>query len=263
MGNLARSIFLDDQYRPRDDIERFVVTKFDEIKKYHHLAHTLSKDWPAKRDIDAITDKSSGQFVYAATVMRFIQYSSGSPFHSLLSVCGVTPASDHNPLSQLDALYSHIFSKARNLQTVKLILGIRFISELAQTPVTKYRDLLELVGYDPIEVRSHFSDLASIVNPDRYFGWLDFFHASLSDYLKDKSRSGIYYIDTDEGAAELSSICLGKFHDSGASCNHICLNPKRLTASRFAESHFGYPPICKRANYDAFRISVERLDTAI
>lgn len=70
LGTLVGSIFLNNKYTPRDDIHHFVTSKSDEIKGAHHLAHTLDSCWPAETDLDAITDKSSGQFIYAATVMR-------------------------------------------------------------------------------------------------------------------------------------------------------------------------------------------------
>ncbi|KAF5314300.1 hypothetical protein D9619_011863 [Psilocybe cf. subviscida] len=86
LGNSAESIFLDADYRPQDDIRHFITAKFNEIKKVHSLAHTLGENWPAEADIDAIANKSSGQFIYAATVMRFIEYSTASPALSLLRV---------------------------------------------------------------------------------------------------------------------------------------------------------------------------------
>ncbi|KAF5319144.1 hypothetical protein D9619_008289 [Psilocybe cf. subviscida] len=125
------SIFLDDEYRPQDDIRRFVTAKFDEIKGSHHLAHTLDKYWPSEFDIYRVVEKSSGQFIYAAIIMRFIQYSAASPSLSLLTVHGIRPAANHSPYTQLDSLYSYILSNSHNIGAVKLCFGLHFIWKIA------------------------------------------------------------------------------------------------------------------------------------
>ncbi|KAF5314396.1 hypothetical protein D9619_012000 [Psilocybe cf. subviscida] len=238
IGNSAESIFLDDKYRPEEDIRRFVVAKFDEIKKTHHLAHTLSGDWPAESDIKAITEKSSGQFIYAATVMRFIQYSSESPYLTLIEIHSMKPSASHNPLAPLDAVYSYIFSKARDLQAVKRILGIQILP--LDSVLVDRRDILQLVGYGVIEIQSLFADLAAIIKviPDSP-RLLSFYHASLNDYLADQSRSGIYHVDSEEVAAELSSICLANFYDSRTPFSYPPCSPdsSRLIIARFIKFH--------------------------
>ncbi|KAF5324211.1 hypothetical protein D9619_011362 [Psilocybe cf. subviscida] len=72
------------------------------IKRAHSLAPALGKHWPVKADIDAITDKSSGQFIYAATVMHYIQYSPANPALSLRTVHRMQPSTNHSPFTQLD-----------------------------------------------------------------------------------------------------------------------------------------------------------------
>ncbi|KAF5321321.1 hypothetical protein D9619_002041 [Psilocybe cf. subviscida] len=77
------SICLDDSYSSQDDIRLFVMAEFEKIKRTHPLAHTLNNDWPAEADIDEIVEESSGQFIYAASILRSISNSSASPVHSL------------------------------------------------------------------------------------------------------------------------------------------------------------------------------------
>lgn len=55
-----KSIFLDDDYRPDDDVRSFVTAKFFEIKATHHLARHLDDQWPSEGVIDDIVSKSSG-----------------------------------------------------------------------------------------------------------------------------------------------------------------------------------------------------------
>ncbi|KAF5326848.1 hypothetical protein D9619_005054 [Psilocybe cf. subviscida] len=213
-GASVESIFLNDEYRPEEDIRCFVIAKFSEIKGVHSLARTLGEHWPARENIDKITKKSSGQFIYAATVMRFIQCSPASPALSLSTVLRTRPSSDHGPLAQLDALYSHIFSKVHNMQMLRLILGAHFIT--AGKHFGSVGSLMRLAGYDEIEIESSLADLAAIVQvvPGVHTE-LVFYHASLSDYLQDRSRSGIYHIDVGDVAAEFFIMFLRTYPNQG------------------------------------------------
>ncbi|KAF5314233.1 hypothetical protein D9619_011888 [Psilocybe cf. subviscida] len=205
-GTSVEHIFLDDNYRPQDDIHRFVIAKFDEIKTVHPLAHTLVKGWPADEDIDAITKKSSGQFIYAATVMRFIEYSPANPAISLLAVCRL-PSSDYSPFSQLDTIYSHILSTAHNISTVKFCLGAHFLMQKGTFLGANELFAVLLQDMARIDIELSLVDLAAIIKVDTGPPLkLASYYTSLSDYLGDGSRSGTYHIS--EGEIALESLLL-------------------------------------------------------
>lgn len=209
----VESLFLSKEYRPEDDIRKFVIAKFDEIKKTHYLAYSLGADWPSHTDIDRIVCKSSGQFVYAATVMRFIEYSNDSPVLSLLTVHQIRAPTEHSPFSQLDALYSHVFAEARNIRILKWAIGFHFM----ELPVAGI-ELLRISRYEPLNLQSMFADISAIAQfsvDDAGQLNVRFYHASLSDYLKSKSRSGIYHVDAAQIRADICTNCLTKFHDAG------------------------------------------------
>lgn len=218
LGTSVESIFLGDEYRPGDDIRRFVVAKFEEIKQVHHLRQMLSENWPAESDIDAITDKSSGQFIYAATVMRFILHSPESPSLSLVVILEMKTPAGHNPLAQLDAVYTYIFSKVHDIQQVKIILGAFFtIGMKVQCKTTDYQNFLQFIGYGPVEVKSLFSYLGAIIQIHTNPLKLVFYHASLHDYLRSKYRSLDYYLDIGDIATRISIISLKNFDHKRAS----------------------------------------------
>ncbi|KAF5312522.1 hypothetical protein D9619_003563 [Psilocybe cf. subviscida] len=125
LASPVQSIFLDDQYSPEKDIRIFVTGEFDKIKKSHNLAHTLGDSWPSVDDTEAIVRKSSGQFIYAATVMRFLSNSSASPMLSLERVKGIVRVTKNPPISQLDAIYSYILSQADDQEAVKDFLAAK------------------------------------------------------------------------------------------------------------------------------------------
>ncbi|KAF5319559.1 hypothetical protein D9619_008414 [Psilocybe cf. subviscida] len=83
LASLVKPVYLDDQYAPEKDIRVFVTGEFSNIKRSHHLAHLLSDDWPSDEDYESVVKKSSGQFIFAATVMRYLGESPASPKLSL------------------------------------------------------------------------------------------------------------------------------------------------------------------------------------
>lgn len=206
----ADSIFLDDEYRPENDIRRFVVAKFREIKATHHLSHNLHRNWPLNTDIDNIVTKSSGQFIYATTVMRFLENSPESPDITLEIVQGVQPFENHSPFAQIDAMYSYIFSQARHPVAVKKVFAMHFISTSYDTNIlglekVLFADLLSTM-HAVATVESLISALTSIVRLERNnrSAELFFYHASLGDFLLDKSRSGVHFVDMHAARVKLN-----------------------------------------------------------
>lgn len=199
------SVYLDNQYMPERDIRLFVSDKFDEVKHTHRLAHMIDETWPSVGDIDSIVKKSSGQFIYAATVMRFILDSSASPQLSLERVQGVAPLTARSPFSHLDAMYAYILSRADDQDALKDILHaqlLRSITHRTARRTTTHRNatlqqllLMYNPRYTDTVIHSCVGDLSAIA----HLGCreLAFYHASLPEYLQDESRSGVYFVDVD------------------------------------------------------------------
>ena len=72
LNPLTRRLVLDNNYEPDEDIKIFLQSKFDDIKKDHLSKDFLSASWPSDSDIECLVKKSSGQFIYASTVMKFV-----------------------------------------------------------------------------------------------------------------------------------------------------------------------------------------------
>ncbi|KAF9555779.1 hypothetical protein CPC08DRAFT_604871, partial [Agrocybe pediades] len=71
MVPIVYKIFLDDDYAARGDIRVYLEDKFKQIKERHVFKHMLPAPWPTPEMVDVLVDKSSGQFIYAATVIRY------------------------------------------------------------------------------------------------------------------------------------------------------------------------------------------------
>ncbi|KIL55172.1 hypothetical protein M378DRAFT_59333, partial [Amanita muscaria Koide BX008] len=93
---------VDDAFR---DIETYLTSEFTRIA----VEQTLDlKTWPAQSAIDALVSKSSGQFVYASTVMKYVGDKYESAVAQLNVVLGLKPNTGKSPFSELDALYTEI-----------------------------------------------------------------------------------------------------------------------------------------------------------
>ncbi|KAF5321914.1 hypothetical protein D9619_001836 [Psilocybe cf. subviscida] len=188
----AQTIFLDGQYSPEKDIRRFVTAEFDRIKVSHPSARSLPRDWPLTSDVEGIVTKSSGQFIFAATVMRYIAHASTVPSLSLERVKGIVPNGKNSPFAHLDSVYTFILSQVDDLDATLAMFSL----SIAEPNFS----LKCLCDYNPrythALVESCASELSAIVqlSPE---GVLDFYHASLPDFFVDQARSGKYWIDID------------------------------------------------------------------
>jgi hypothetical protein len=72
LGSLSFSIALDDTYQPDDDIRVFLQSTFDEIKRKHPSRAHFPTSWPSSEDIRRLVKKSSGQFIFASTVAKYV-----------------------------------------------------------------------------------------------------------------------------------------------------------------------------------------------
>ncbi|KDR76535.1 hypothetical protein GALMADRAFT_449836 [Galerina marginata CBS 339.88] len=98
------------------DIKVFLSRQFDEIKRTHPLRSYLHVSWPPPEAIRELVRKSSGQFIYASTVIKYVQSPKHRPDDRLSVVLGLSPAPSHEtPFAQLDALYSHIFASVHDI----------------------------------------------------------------------------------------------------------------------------------------------------
>ena len=71
--SVHRRLALDDTYKPDDDIRFFFSDRFKHIKRTHPLRSSIPKLWPTQELLATLVRKSSGQFIYAATVVKFVE----------------------------------------------------------------------------------------------------------------------------------------------------------------------------------------------
>jgi NACHT domain len=199
LSSLTTRLVLDDKYHPDDDIRMFLQSKFQDIKNRHPSRAHLPSSWPSVEEVERLVQKSSGQFIYGSTVIKFIDSHRHWPPDRLDIIFGISPRGKTMPFAEMDSLYLHILTSAsdnidRSLEIFSVLLFLHH-RDLQITPqfIESFLSLRE--G----EVFTILSDLHSIIAVPSANGRnisLRLFHASLGDFLTDHSRSGdTFFLD--------------------------------------------------------------------
>ncbi|KAF8988964.1 hypothetical protein BDQ17DRAFT_1414533 [Cyathus striatus] len=72
ISSICTRLALDDTFDPDKDIDLFLRSRFQLLKRQHMLGSSTLVSWPSDEDIRLIVRRSSGQFIYASTVIQYI-----------------------------------------------------------------------------------------------------------------------------------------------------------------------------------------------
>ena len=226
---------LSDKYSPEEDIYRFLNDSFAKIRGEHPLAFYIPSAWPSADVLRELTRKSSGQFIFASTTVKYI---GGDP-HELPTrrldvICRLQPPSGQEdlPYAELNSLYKYVLSNVRDIEKVKLILGaLIIVPPVVHT--TKYTVLIQstaqmdtLFFWQPGETKACLGQLASIIECHAN-GWISILHASLSDFLLDPSRSHQFYLCREHVLGDCMAFGLRHIHQSDLSFDSMSFPPSQ------------------------------------
>ncbi|KAF8870674.1 hypothetical protein BD779DRAFT_1454984 [Infundibulicybe gibba] len=176
--------------------------------------------WPSAHNIEKLVRKSSGHFIYAATVIRFVQEGNAHPMDQLDAIIGIpsefTSISaagksifiDSIAFQELDGLYLYILRKHQNqVELVKILHAIIYFGNLDHSErLDEFSNDIEIIfNLRPGSIYIMLAGLHSIIDvPKRANKPLRFFHASFYDFLNNPERSHEFYMDTSHFNAELA-----------------------------------------------------------
>lgn len=196
--DISLKIFLDSKYDPDADILLFLQAKFAEIRR----RYGLSPAWPTQESVKWIVDKSSGQFIFAMTVIRFVADSSNLPQTQLEQVMSLEPLLDptaRNPFGPLDALYTHVFRLSPNPgMAVRWILAIEGMTRYGYPPASFWRVFLESTEGEASHTLDSLVSFVSVPTIDDTKSPFKLYHKSLLDFLSDKNRCSNLYTDKED-----------------------------------------------------------------
>ena len=198
MAGLWDSLPLDNNYHTGTDIQLFLNDRFKSIKTTHPMKEHIPLTWPESSVINTLVRKSSGQFIYPSTVIKYISATHASPPRQLDVILGVRSArAGDTPFAEIDALYTHILLSVQDtplmLDILALLMGIFYFGKQNSSA-----NISQFLCVDPVEVDLVLASLVSITRYESKDSSVHISHASLSDFLRDKKRSGNFYIDKTE-----------------------------------------------------------------
>ncbi|KAF8154485.1 hypothetical protein B0H34DRAFT_524845 [Crassisporium funariophilum] len=230
LRQISSSMLLDHSFNPDVDIASYFQSQFDELRQQHPMGAYLQNPWPSEQTISTLVRKSSGQFIYASTIMKFISSIRHNPCERLDIVCGLSPRKRDLPFAELDLLYSSILSNVEEINVVLEILGLLisgitgpFLPSMpakfgAKLAFMSPRFIEAFFNLQPGDVSRLFVDLGSLLTIGSDAERIEIQHASLGDFLMDKSRSQEFFVDVGDACALMAKICIGHI---GSDIQHI------------------------------------------
>ncbi|KAJ6555316.1 hypothetical protein DFH09DRAFT_923875 [Mycena vulgaris] len=152
--------------------------------------------WPPRHVMERLVDKSSGYFIYAVTIIKFIDDRDFRPTQRLAVVMQNIPTEcGGSPYHALDELYSQILRDLPFQSRIIDILGVIIHgSDILSVPATRV-DIEQLLGLDPGDLVLALRRLHSLLLvPSRKTQSISLHHKSFRDFLLDQDRSGKFYV---------------------------------------------------------------------
>ena len=198
---VTRRVVLDESFNPGRDIQVFLRDGFAKICAKNPILSHVEQPWPEEGIIDLLVQRSSGQFIYAATVLKFV----GADFRSPTKLLALVLKPDATAFSDLDQLYTQILSVYPSEVNIVEVLGIISASHGNLAEVIE-----EIFEMEEGELKLVLRGLLSLLKDENDengkclnkgvipYVIPHFAHASFSDYLFDSSRSGPFHVNPQE-----------------------------------------------------------------
>jgi hypothetical protein len=181
-----------------DDVQKYLLDEFARIHRDHSATMArVPYPWPTPEIINNLVDNSSGYFIYASTIIKFVDDKKFRPTERLAIITEMTEHLSESPFASLDQLYIQILSQVDARPQLLKILTV--IAAEISLSIGYVEQLLELEEGD---VRLALCGLHSVISGlegNSSDDWskdseIYFHHASFRDFLQDSARAGIFYV---------------------------------------------------------------------
>ena len=154
---VTRRVVLDETFDPGRDIQVFLQDGFAKICAQNPILSHVEQPWPEEGVIDLLVQRSSGQSIYAATVLKFVDADLCSPTKQPVLV--LKP--NHTAFSDLDQLYTQILSVYPSTVNIVQVLGIIIASEEKLPKVIE-----DILGMEKGELKLVLHGLSSLLKDE-------------------------------------------------------------------------------------------------
>jgi len=223
LWQLSTRVALDESYIPKDDIRLFLTDKFEEIKSTHPLRAYIPPQWPSAETLSKLIRRSSGQFIYASTVIRYVSSIRHKPQDRLDIVLGTRSPQRQNdrlPFADLDSLYRDILSPLVEIEPVMEILSFLCLANPSIPTLWTTCDIERFLFMETGDVEMYLGELNSLISIGSNLE-VRLEHASLADFLMDSSRSKEFCINPRFRHTSLAGRCLQYLQMKGRYVSNI------------------------------------------
>ncbi|KAK7453228.1 hypothetical protein VKT23_011905 [Stygiomarasmius scandens] len=217
---ISNRTILDDNFTTSRDIGLCLRDGFSEIARKFRNEINI-EPWPSPGVIDELVQRASGQFIYGATVLKYVGDEDSFPPTRLEAVLGL-PLSDAEAFADLDVLYRQILVENATKEKKTVIKILAFVL------VTRKMSNIELIAkafsLKEGTLAMTFRGMHSILNISRDL--VDIYHKSFADFLLDERRSQEYHVDLYKDLLQYCDIVKDwdKFVDDPKACFETILS---------------------------------------
>ncbi|KAJ7692334.1 hypothetical protein B0H16DRAFT_1653629 [Mycena metata] len=191
-----------------EDVRTYLRDEFSRIHREHSAMKKFPAPWPPPEILQQLVRKSSGYFVYAATIIKFVEDEYSWPSKQLdIVVQNLIPQDSESPFVTLDQLYIQILSTVP-VQYHPTLCDILCV--ITHGPGFWFlEDIDVLLGRRLGTAELIIRPLHSVLKlPDPDVRPLEVHHASFRDFLKDETRSSSFYVGSVEHKERVGQLIL-------------------------------------------------------
>ncbi|KAF9526148.1 hypothetical protein CPB83DRAFT_501166 [Crepidotus variabilis] len=202
LHSTIRFFTLDDDFRSmwqylREGFDEICNARADEMSE-------ISAPWPSNATIYDLVRRASGQYLFAATTLRFVGDEYSNPLEQLQVILTLHPRCS-SAFSEMDTLYTQILQgrpiHLRNcllrvlgaiivLQSISIAALGDLLDETLSNITTVLRGLRSVIEVD--EPPISYPNFHKLLSP-----MLSLYHLSFTEFATDKARAGDFWIDKD------------------------------------------------------------------
>uniref|UniRef100_A0A0W0F9W1 Nephrocystin 3-like N-terminal domain-containing protein n=1 Tax=Moniliophthora roreri TaxID=221103 RepID=A0A0W0F9W1_MONRR len=195
---------IQDSFEAAQDITGYFRAKFSTLQTDHHALRHMDVLWPGEDVISQLVRRACGQFIFAVTVMKYLESDDELPSERLKAILRIRSEDfSASPYPDLDLLYRQILLTCRNWDKVSRVLCL-LVTPLPPSlrpryPFFGWRSALFiafLLKLQRGEVESLLFGLHSVIEvPRAEYADMRILHASFTEFLVDSARSGDYHVE--------------------------------------------------------------------
>ena len=197
-----------------EDIRLYLREKLIAVAK-RRSDFDLSDPWPREEDLTILTKKSSGLFIFASTLVRFIESEHHEPKERLQLIITFPSNTVHEGRAGVDPLYTQVLSHAfPDTKETTVFTNLRKTLGaviLAFHPLSR-EQIAKILGVNSSLIATALRHLHSVLLiPNEASKEIRIFHKSFPDFLQDHYRcpDPKFFIDCQVHHGDMALGCLG------------------------------------------------------